>query len=558
MVDLKTKINIHRDLVGKTDVVLIGAEDEENLAIRYLASLLIKNSYLAEIVPCSNYSQIPMVVKAVKKYKPALIGISLAFQSLAKMYFQLVEEIRKSGFKGHITVGGHFPTFEYAKILETQAGIDSIIRFEGEHSIVKLAMVVSEKGKFSDVPNLVHRANGQIFENPCIHQFPFLDDLPFPVRKKNNDMRLGEGFATLVASRGCWHSSCLFCCIGAFHNQKIGKKFTLRSPESIAKEMSQLYFKKRVRLFQFHDDNFMMPTTEQSIQRFSEIKDEIEKSGIELEKIALLIKARPDSIDKKVGRMLKDIGVVGVFLGVENASETGLKWLNRKMTLEHIDNAINILRMQNIAITYNLLIFHPNSTPQEIEKNILFMKNNQDVAFDFGRAEIVAGSPLEKLVINEGLLEGSWPNWGYKIKNQRIDRMFRIHVKTFHRENSPYSRMAHQNIAFEYRLHILRRLHPGTVVDEITEDGNRLVSRINNYVVKQVENMYNMSKDDLRMIKIDKFYRALSRNCNKFYGEIIQLNSRMDKISITEKVFDSLGVRDAVQQIPSLRRIFRF
>ena len=94
----------------KAKVILIGAEDEENLAIRYLAAVLKKDGHEIKIVQCSKYEDFPKVLKIVSKYKPDLIGISIAFQALANMYFNLISEIRKRNFKGHITVGGHFPT----------------------------------------------------------------------------------------------------------------------------------------------------------------------------------------------------------------------------------------------------------------------------------------------------------------------------------------------------------------------------------------------------------------------------------------------------------------
>lgn len=538
-------------------VLLVGAEDEENLAIRYLAAVVEEEGNATEIVACSRRSDFRNVLNAVEKTKPELIAVSLAFQSLTPMYFDLIKEIRAKGYNGHLTVGGHFATFEFKKILETQQGIDSVIRFEGETPIVALVDALQKKQSLSAVPNLVFKSNGSIIENNCICEFPDLDKLPFPVRKKQQDVRLGESFATLVASRGCWHSSCLFCCIGAFHSKKKGKRFALRSSESVAEEMAELFFKKGARLFQFHDDNFMMPTTAESVKRFSQLKNAIEAKGIPLEKLAFLIKARPDSIDDEVGKAMKELGVIGVFLGVENASETGLQSLNRKTTVQQVKNALRVLRELDMAITFNLLIFHPNATPEEIEQNIAFLKENTDTAFDFGRAEIVAGSPLETLAKKEGLINGNWPRPGYRIKDNRIERMFRIHIRTFHRENSPYTAVVHQNIAFSYHLHVLKRLHPGRVVDEISSEANRLVSKANCFIAAKLEEMYKMSEHELDDTEIEAFYKDLSGKCNDFYKEIIKLSNRMNRVSIADKVFNRFSVRESAQQTTAIRKILR-
>ena len=539
-------------------VLLVGAEDEENLAIRYIAAVLEKNSFEVRIVPCSRKSEFERVFSEIKKFNPNLAAVSLAFQSLCPRYFELIQKIREHGFKGHLTVGGHFPSFEFKKILETQPGIDSVIRFEGEKPIVALAEALQGKRAFSEVPNLVFREQEKILENSCICEFPNLDELPFPIRKPMQDVRLGEGFATLVASRGCWYSNCLFCCIGAFHSQKKGKRFALRSPESFAEEMAFLYFKRGARLFQFHDDNFMLPTKQESVQRFESMKKAIEKKGIPMEKIAFLVKARPDSLDEKVGRSLKELGVIGIFLGVENASESGLKALQRNTSLEEIKTALNVLRENKMAITYNLLIFHPDAVPKEIGENIDFMKKNLDVAFDFGRAEIVAGSPLEKLAIRENLIDNNWPRPGYKIKNPVVERMFQIHKKTFHAENSPYTAMVHQNIAFSYQLRILQKLHPGRVASEFERDSMQVVSQINEYVAQKVEEMYHLAEQGPGNEKIASFYAELSGTCSGYYKKLLDFGNRMNRLSIAEKVFSKFSVADVLQEKPVFRKILRF
>ena len=48
-----------------------------------------------------------------------------------------------------------------------------------------------------------------------------------------------------------------------------------------------------------------------------------------MDSIAVLIKTRPDSLDEEIMSSLVDMGTVGIFLGVENASKSGLKALKR-------------------------------------------------------------------------------------------------------------------------------------------------------------------------------------------------------------------------------------
>lgn len=538
-------------------VLLIGSEDEENLALRYLAAVLEKDGHKVEISPCSRYEHFTKVLKTVSKYKPHLIGISIAFQSFAKMYFKLVEEIRKLNYKGHIIVGGHFVTFDYRKILETQAGIDSVGRFEGEKTIVELANHIVRNFPLPSVTNLVYRTSNGVHENRCLYKFPVLDELPFPKRNNRPQIRLGEKFATLVASRGCWHSSCLYCCIGAFHSKKEGAKFAIRSPGNVAEEIGELYHKYGIRLFQFHDDNFMLPSKEETVKRLTDLKNAMEAKNIDTQKIAFLIKARPDTVDDEVAFVLKELGVVGVFLGIENASESGLKALIRRVTLEDIHRALSALTKLDIIVTYNLLIFHPTTTLDEINENIEFMRKHMYLPFDFGRAEVVAGSPLEKMLIANNRLLGSWPNWNYEIFDEAVERIFKINCLTFRKKDSLYPRLAESTIALAYHAYTLERLHNGPIADEIVKDVNKMITEINDFIIKGILKMYELAISRIEKSDIESLYEDISNGCQKYLELINEITLKMLRLQVTENIFDSFGIKDVVQKYGLFKFLFR-
>ncbi|MDD1653318.1 MAG: B12-binding domain-containing radical SAM protein, partial [Methanomicrobiales archaeon] len=505
-------------------VLLIGSEDEENLSIRYPAASLAACGHPIEIVPCSAPEEIPQVLSRVERFRPDIIALSLAFQCLAPVFFTLIDRIRTSGYRGHITVGGHFPTFEYRKILETQQGIDSVVRFEGEQALVELAEWHAGSRDMALVSNLVYRDGNTIRENACIRRFPVLDDLPFPVRNSRPHVRLGEHFATLVASRGCWHSACAYCCIGAFHAAKEGRRHAVRTPGGIAREISWLYHTQGIRLFQFHDDNFLLARTEENISRLEEIRAALEKEHVDTGSIAFLIKARPDSITSDTAEALKDLGVVGVFLGVENASATGLKALIRGSEIHDVHRAMEVLRERDMVVTYNLLIFHPDATLDEINENIWFVKDHPGYPFDFGRAEIVAGSPLERRVISAGLLRGEWPNWDYRIRDPEVERMFRINLATFRRQGSGYSQLTHTLIALAYRASMVQRLYPGPVAEKTGGETAALLGRSNRFVLEHILRMYALTADMKSENELDQLYGSIQLGCDRLKAEADRLS----------------------------------
>jgi anaerobic magnesium-protoporphyrin IX monomethyl ester cyclase len=539
-------------------VLFIASEDEENLSVRYPAAALVEAGNIIEIAPFSAPKDTDRVLKQVKKFHPDIIAVSIAFQSKAPAFFELIRKIRAANYNGHITVGGHFPTFEYRKIMEMRQGISSVVRFEGELALVELAEHIAGTRPVSEVSNLVYWVGSMIRENPAIDHFPDLDALPFPVRNDRPQVRLGENFATLVASRGCWHSACSYCCIGAFHTRKKGPHNALRSVENIAKEIAWLYHKQGVRLFQFHDDNFLQAEEEENMARLDGLMAALEREKVDYEQTAFLIKARPDSITEAVVFRLRKLGVVGVFLGVENATESGLHALIRGSEVQDIDHAFTLLHKKGIIVTYNLLIFHPDATLDEINANILFMKNHPGYPFDFGRAEIVAGSPLERRVINDGLIRGSWPNWDYRIPDPSVEQMFRINLATFRRPDTGYSRLAHSLIALAYGAHVVRRLYPGPGAEQVHKETMHLIARSNAFILDQIFLMYTLTARLVSKKDLEELAGSIRKGCAELSTEAEQLTSRMNRLQLVEKKFRKAGVPSELQHSPLLRSIFRF
>ncbi|HHY00122.1 MAG TPA: radical SAM protein [Methanothermobacter sp.] len=541
----------------KGKVLIIGAEDEENLAIRYLGAELKRNENQVKIAGCSNYHMFKSVLDELESFKPDVVAVSMAFQSMAIMFLDLIGEIKKNNPEVHLTVGGHFPTFEYEKILGYDA-VDSVIRFEGEKAISKLTSAIINEKNLRDVLNLVHKSSdGSIKENYVINEFPDLDELPFPLREAKPQIRLGERFSTLVSSRGCFHSRCIYCCIGAFHKQKTEHPYALRTPENVALEIAELYHNKNVRLFQFHDDNFLLPSTKRSYNRLNSLKKSLVKEKVDLEEIAFLIKTRPDGINEEILILLEELGTVGVFLGVENASNSGLKALARGSNMDDVYHSLKLLENYHMGVTFNLLMFHPRATLKEINENIYFMNQNLRMAFDFGRAEIVAGSPLERLVKRKGLLRGDWPHWDYRIQDDATEKMFRINALTFYQENSPYPELSHKLIALSYRSELNQRFYPGTKSHKLKKETMNLIQNCNKITLKCLVDIYRMVPETGIEEKIDR----LAHEMKNFYGDrskkADKLAEKMWRFQFVGKKFQKHGVEDYFQDSPTLGKIFR-
>lgn len=440
-------------------IVLVGAELEENLGLRYMVSALTQQGHSAVIVPFNEKAEILQTVKKILVELPDIIGLSMVFTSRGREFCHLAEQLRESGFKGHLTCGGHFAAFNCQKLLADFSCFDSVALGEGEELICSLADNLDD---LAGVAGFCYRRNdGEICLNQGHANPENLDALPFPHRTEFHEY-YEKPIASVLSSRGCWHA-CAFCSINAWYRGGGGKKFRIRSIDNIVLEMKKLYHTHGVRIFNFQDDNFFLPDRQQALSRFSELRESLRREGVD--EIAIAVKARPESINREVISVLDELGIFRVFLGVENASQRGLDNLNRKGTVEQIETALTILNDFDIHVAYNLLMFEPDTTMDDILINLRFMERHVDNPFNFCRAEAYACTGLEKKLRDYDILEGDYFGFDYRIKDDRVETFHKIVNYAFFDRNFSDFGLHYFNMEVDFSYQLMRRFY----IDRLNE-----------------------------------------------------------------------------------------
>jgi anaerobic magnesium-protoporphyrin IX monomethyl ester cyclase len=454
-------------------IALIGAELEENLGLRYMLSSLEREGHRARIFPFNEEKDIPAVVRQIATFAPHIAGLSMVFTGRAREFCRMAKALRDSGFAGHLTAGGHFAALNCRELLEDYPELDSIALGEGENLICDLATHLSN---ISNVAGFCYRAkDGTITKNPSPGNPEELDLLPFPRRDTFHEY-YGKPIASILSSRGCWRS-CAFCSIDAWYRSGGGSKFRIRSIPNIVAEMSGLYHDNGVRIFNFQDDNFFLPEPTKALARFTELRDSLWKEGVK--DIAIAVKARPDSINREAMSVLDDLGVFRVFLGVENASERELKKLNRKCTREAIENALRILNDVDVHVAYNLLMFEPDTTMDDILINLRFMERHTDNPFNFCRAEAYAATGLEEKLRRDGILVGDYFGFDYRIKDPRVEAFHKIANYAFFDRNFNDFGLHYFNMEVDFSFQLLRRFHPELLSQELRSEVRAFIKETN-------------------------------------------------------------------------------
>jgi len=135
---------------------------------------------------------------------------------------------------------------------------------------------------------------------------------------------------------------------------------------------------------------------------------------LEVAQIALVGKTRPECLTKELARELRKLGVIRLYVGVENASEPGAAHLARSLQTRHIRTALDACHEAGIFTCYNLLVFEPGTTVADVKVNAAFMREHATHPINFCRAEAYTGTPLHHSLSVKGALTGSWLGWNYR------------------------------------------------------------------------------------------------------------------------------------------------
>ena len=461
-----------------TWIALIGPEIEENLSLRYLASSLARAGYRSEIIPFTGEDEFEAALEGVlgSATPPMLVGLSLAFQWKATETLALAVALRERGYTGHITAGGHFATFACRELLQDFHELNSIVRQEGEHTLVALLDALRSQQLLDDIPGLAFRRDDAVIVT-ALPSNPDLAALPSPDRRGEPAACFDHRIAPLVSSRGCY-ANCTFCCIAAWHEQTLpGKRYRVREPDAVAAEMVEMQRTRGIEIFVFHDDNFFVPGKRRNLERFHALADALEQRGIG--RFATVVKARPTDVDLEVFKVLRDrLKAIRVYVGIETDSEQGLQTLRRWAKPRQNHRAIEIVRELGLYCCFNMLTFDPDTTLESLDINIDFMQHACDFPFNFGRVELYAGTPLLQRMQAEGRVRGDYLQWDYDLHDEHVTRVFRIAMAAFGERNFGPDALNNRIMGTRFDIEVCRHFHPDRHEEHWRKEGIALTEQL--------------------------------------------------------------------------------
>ena len=193
-----------------------------------------------------------LVLRSIKREKPEVVGISIGTPVQLMSGITFATLIKEAFPDIHVTVGGNIITRlkdEFAKKPHFFGkAFDSMITYEGEHSLVWLVEALSGKRKMNEVSNLIYKdEEGQMHVNETyqerVDQLPPPDFDGMPWEKYFSPEKL----VPYLGTRGCYWGKCTFCDHGAGYIDQ----FRAKHAEQIVDELEYLKNKLNTKHFIF-------------------------------------------------------------------------------------------------------------------------------------------------------------------------------------------------------------------------------------------------------------------------------------------------------------------
>jgi radical SAM superfamily enzyme YgiQ (UPF0313 family) len=446
--------------------LLVGPDLESNLSLGYLASSLMRAGHTAEIVAFSNDVDTADVLR--RALAADAVGLSLSFQVRAPEFLELCAALKAQRPNQPVIAGGHFASCAAHELLRDNPALDLIVLHEGEHTMVELAArgdaMISE----------AHRVRGVVLRKdgiPCATELrpalADLDSLPPPDRYGPSRLVAGVPTAYVMGSRGCVRR-CDYCCITTLHRMAPGPRFRRRDPEKVVAELAELYHRRGVRQFVFHDDNFLVPNPRQNAERLAAYEHAIDAAG--MRDIGIVMKCGPQDLDRASLAKLKEMGLLRIFLGIESGSQCGLDSIGRRQTTLDTERAIFLCEQYGVSSQYTMIIFNPDATIESMLADLDFVTRHPAHPVNYCRAELYAGTPLEKRMVESGLALGSYMARTYRYKDERVARVWRVGRELFAGRCWGEDEVLGYAIRFDHQVAVLNHFYDGSEVEGARRD----------------------------------------------------------------------------------------
>ncbi len=370
-----TKVLLLRppELYGKTSFAQFYTL-HESLGTGYLASYLRKHGHSVHILDAHIEDlSVDETIEKIVGESFDILGITIGSSLVMPQVIQIIQGVKAKKTQIHITLGGHYPTFCYDHLLIKNPNIDSIVRFEGEETLLELVQAIANGTVLDDVKGIAFRKLGKIEVTPPRPLVSDLDSLPFPARDTLPALLKRGGLPLISGSRGC-PARCSFCSVHSFYNEPSGKIWRARSIDNIIEEIKFLQNDFNCRELWFVDDNFL-GFGSSGRKRARNLFVALDQEELHIDRLDF--SCRADSIAKEPDllKLAYENRRGLVYPGIEAGVQRILDLYQKGTTVEDNRVAVKAIKESQADIKMEFILFNPWITFTEIKETINFLED---------------------------------------------------------------------------------------------------------------------------------------------------------------------------------------
>ena len=303
------------------------------------------------------------------EFQPNVVG----FTAMSFQYQMAMSLIKLT--KGHlkdvkIFMGGYHVTGDSENIVngDDMNYIDFLINGEGELPFNELLKALANGNDFSKVPAISYKQNGKVIHNPRPTKLLEPEEIKIPLRSariyKKGFHMMGMPSDVIETSRGCVYT-CNFCSIRSMY----GKSFRKFSIERIITDLEDSKRHGTEGIF-ITDDNITIDG-----KRLIELSEEIRRVKLNMT-FAVQASVRGFKKNPGLAKSLAQSGTKFVFLGIENASDDNLEFMQKsnQLTTADTEMVVKELKKNGIIVVGGFIFGNPEDKKVDLVKNFNFAK----------------------------------------------------------------------------------------------------------------------------------------------------------------------------------------
>jgi radical SAM superfamily enzyme YgiQ (UPF0313 family) len=337
----------------------------------------------------STFQRIDDFANELQRHRPPVVGIAVNLMT-KRNALQMIAMAKAAGAR--VVLGGPEPPHYADEYLN--AGADVVVIGEGEQTLEALLKSPDLEG----VDGIVFRGG----RTTPRAQIADLDAQPFPDRASVDierylaAWRSKHGFApvSLITARGCPYT-CTWCSRSVF-----GTTHRRRSPQNVADEVEHVVERYRPDRLWYADDVF-------AVHRgwTLEYAQELQRRKIRLPFECI---SRAERIDEAVADALAELGCWRVWIGSESGSQRILDAMQRKVSVERVTAACELLRRRGIQVGMFIMLGYDGERQADLESTVAHLKRSRPDVFLTTVSYPIKGTPYYDAVASRIVTDQPW------------------------------------------------------------------------------------------------------------------------------------------------------